>query len=403
MPRRNRNSRGTGPARRVRGSRSSDAGLASALADWFPRARRDLPWRTSPRDPYAVLLSEVMLQQTPVPRVAEPFARFMRRLPTIDSLARARPRTVLSLWSGLGYYHRALRLRECARDVVRLHGGCIPADVDALSRLPGIGPYTAGAIASIAFNIPAPAVDGNVARVVLRLEGRRLRAGSHEGLTLARGRVAEVMGEAVRAGIPPGVITEALIELGATMCTPRTPDCRSCPARRFCRAAREGSQIRIPAPALRPTRSRLSCTSVAAVDARGRVLMEQRGPDGLWPGLWQIPTLEAAGNRFPAPDRLGLGPLRDQPYARFTHRLTHRDVVFRAYLVRHRKRDLSRHASSDRRWFGMPDVGRFGISSIQSRIVAWALSQPTNTDHYNCLDGNDDIDNIHCRSSGAHQ
>ena len=199
------------------------------LLRWFERHGRDLPWRRT-RDPYRVLVSEIMLQQTQVSRVEGFYARFLERYPTIHALARARPRAVRESWDGLGYYRRAANLHRLARTVVAEHGGAVPGDVDALRRLPGVGRYTAGAVASFAYEQAEPAVDTNVARVIQRAFHPRLRGARKNR------RVWETAARLVPSrGSRAWAFNQAIMELGALVCTARVAHCERCPVRGVCR------------------------------------------------------------------------------------------------------------------------------------------------------------------------
>jgi len=199
------------------------------LLAWFRRHGRDLPWRRT-RDPYRVLVSEIMLQQTPVARVESYYARFLGSFPTVESLARARPARVREAWDGLGYYRRAANLHRLARDVVRDHGGRIPEDLDLLRELPGVGPYTAGAVASFAFEQAVPAVDTNVARV--------LRRAFHPRAPKSAAGERKLWATAAQMHSTPGprawTINQAMMELGATICTARIARCGICPVAAVC-------------------------------------------------------------------------------------------------------------------------------------------------------------------------
>ena len=240
--------------------------LRGSILRWYQSHRRDLPWRRT-RDPYAIWVSEIMLQQTRVETVIPYYKRFLRRFPTVRVLSLAKESDVLALWSGLGYYGRARNLRKAAALVVREHAGRLPESLGALRSLPGIGEYTAAAIASVAFGLPAAAVDGNVIRVLARLHGLRGRRDS----TALRRAVAE-RAEALARGPRPGDWTQALMELGATVCLPRDPLCDLCPASRWCVAKKSAEPDRYPeaATAARP-KSEQRVLLVAR--ARGRVLL----------------------------------------------------------------------------------------------------------------------------------
>src|SRR5690606_18318055 len=211
---------------------SRDRRIVRDLCRWFARAARDLPWRALPRDPYRALVSEFMLQQTQVSRVLEKFGPFLERFPSVEALAAADEGQIAAAWSGLGYYRRARHLQAAARAIVAEHGGRVPTKAATLENLPGIGRYTAGAISSIVFGEPVPVVDGNVTRVVLRIEGRDLPQEAPATARFVWERAAalvEVAAGTKAKGIGPGFLNEALMELGATVCVPRSPRCLECP------------------------------------------------------------------------------------------------------------------------------------------------------------------------------
>jgi len=329
---------------------SDDRSLARKVEAWFAKHRRDLPWRVEvkgSRSPYYALVSEVMLQQTQASRVAERFERFIGRFPSFDALARATEDEVLAEWTGLGYYRRARNLHAAARAVVERHRGEPPRDVEALRALPGVGRYTAGAIASVCFDAPTPIVDANVARVLLRVEGRRLAISDPAAQRFAWER-AEAL---VRAATSPAAFNEGLMELGALVCTPRTPRCLSCPLKARCAAFERGLQDAIP---VRAVKADPPTTHHAAVVVRARgvdhevFLVEQRPDRGLWARLWQAPTLEsdapptAAQVRAFIATRLG-APTRSirardlTPREQFVRTTSSRTVRFAVYdLAGHR-------------------------------------------------------------------
>ncbi len=254
-----------------------------ALLEWYDRTRRALPWRMEHPDPYAVWVAEVMLQQTRTDTVRPYFQRWMRRFPTVQALAQATPEEVLALWEGLGYYRRALHLLEAARRIVREYQGRLPQDPETLQTLPGIGPYIARAIASIAYGRDVAVLDGNVKRVLARLFALDARidrtAGERRLWDLAqtylpRGRAA--------------AYNQALMDLGATVCLPRNPRCPECPIRAWCRAYASGTPERWPRRAAR--RKTPHYTVVAGVIRRGEAVLLARRPEGgLLGGLWEFP------------------------------------------------------------------------------------------------------------------
>ncbi len=304
---------------------ASDPALRRALLRWYDGHRRALPWRGQ-RDPYRVWLSEVMLQQTRVATATPYYHAFLERFPTLESLARAREADVLTAWAGLGYYRRARQLREAARLVVREHGGRVPDEPAAFALLPGVGRYTAGAVLSIAFDRPLPVLDGNVARVLSRL--RALRA------TLREPRGARALWALAATLVParrPGDWNQALMELGATVCTPRAPRCGGCPASRWCSAFALGRVAAFPPVTARRAVEKVR-QAVVLIERRGRMLVVRReGP--LLAGLWEPPGVELAPRRSArrALDTLlaGLG-LRARIAPAGTsirYAITHRDIT----------------------------------------------------------------------------
>jgi A/G-specific adenine glycosylase len=302
---------------------------ARELLAWYDRHRRELPWRQTP-EPYRVWLSEIMLQQTRVETAMPYFERFLARFPNVEELARAPVDEVLALWSGLGYYRRARQLHATAR-LVAARGG-FPREVDALRELPGIGPYTAAAIASIAFGVAVPVLDGNVERVL-----SRLLATSEVRGTAARRLLLDAAAELLDPR-RPGDSNQALMELGATLCTPRRPRCLICPLAAGCRAAATGNPERYPAP--RPRRQVEKRRLVVAVAAAGGRTLLFRRPEGspLLAGTWELPWVEPGEGepeaglaaKYGACWRLG------PAVARVRHGITYRDfdvAVHRADLA----------------------------------------------------------------------
>jgi len=258
--------------------------LAAELLRWYRRSARVLPWRSDPT-PYRVLLSEFMLQQTRTETVIDRFHGFLERWPTLEDLAAAEEGDVVAEWAGLGYYRRARNLHRTA--VQASEAGGLPADPDALRRLPGIGPYTAGAIASIAFGVSTPVVDGNVERVLSRVDGREADPRSKSGRGALWVRAGELVGEAGGGGAGgPGDLNQALMELGATVCTPRAPQCPDCPWKGHCLARARGTEEQLPRRAPRPEPKPMR--GVAGILwQEDRVLLGLRPPQGLLGSLWE--------------------------------------------------------------------------------------------------------------------
>lgn len=260
------------------------AALPKLLLSWYDQNARPLPWRRD-RDPYHVWISEVMLQQTGVEAVKKYYNRFLEAFPTIDALANAEEQALLKLWEGLGYYTRAKNLQKAARLIVREYGGLFPDSYEKIAALPGIGPYTAGAIASICFNLPTPAVDGNVIRVITRL------AGIPDTVTEA---VKKHIADALREIYPPerrGDFTQSLMELGAVVCVPNgPPKCDSCPAGALCKAKKDGTALSLPVKAPKADK-RQETRTVFILTCGDRLALRRRDGGGLLAGLWELPNV----------------------------------------------------------------------------------------------------------------
>ena len=259
------------------------APFADQLLNWYRETRADLPWRRDP-SPYQVWLSEIMLQQTQVKVVIPYYWRFISAFPTVEALAAAPLDDVLKLWEGLGYYSRARNLHRAANIIVSEHGGELPSDVPALRELPGIGPYTAGAIASIAFGRPVPLLDGNVIRVFARL----LDLDEDISRSATREKLWRVADDWLPAG-DAGAYNQALMELGQRVCRPQNPQCGECPIRSHCRAWSAGTQSQRPVRAKRPPTPHYDVTAGLIRDDKERLLIAQRPMDGLLGGLWEFP------------------------------------------------------------------------------------------------------------------
>ena len=336
--------------------------MARQLEAWFARHARDLPWRRG-RHPWKSLVSEALLQQTQVARVAERFPEFMRRFPTPKAMVRAGEKAVLEAWRGLGYYRRARSLHAAARCIVQRHGGRVPDDLAALEALPGVGRYTAGAVASIAFGQRVPIVDGNVVRVLSRLADRRESPWDRAGTAWCWSE-AEAL---VRHAKQPGALNEALMELGATVCTPMQPRCDACPLRRLCRSRAAGSQLQVPQAKPGATVKRVVHHALVQV-RQGRVGLERR-TEGLWSGLLAPPSVEAAAPLSASRVLKACGAsAMGSPVARFDFRTTHRIVRFlvhRATFPPHRRLQ----------WVPLARLQSVAIASAALRVVQAARGQ----------------------------
>jgi len=258
------------------------------LVNWYGEAHRRLPWRED-RDPYRILVSEMMLVQTTVTAVIPYFSRFLGRFPTVGALAAADEADVLKAWEGLGYYRRARQLQAAARVIVAEHAGVFPDDPEAIRALPGVGRYIAGAVLSFAFDRPAPIVEANTQRVL----SRWLAWGEDLKATRSQARLWEAAGRLVPE-VGAGSFNQAFMELGALICIPRAPLCLTCPVAGECLSRRLGVQDRIPVVRPRPAPKEVA-ESCAVVARGGRVLVVQRGPGRLWERFWEFPTIHRSG------------------------------------------------------------------------------------------------------------
>jgi A/G-specific adenine glycosylase len=345
--------------------------MSARLTRWYRRHRRDLPWRPRPDAPrgtrpqaYHVLVSEAMLQQTQVATVIPYFLRFISEFPSIRALAGADEQRVLRAWQGLGYYSRARNLRRAAQAILERFGGKIPSDAGKLRDLPGVGRYTAGAVASLAFGRREPIVDGNVARVICRLD--RIESDPRSAATVKQiwTQAAQILPRTDVADV-----NSALMELGATVCTPRAPRCPACPIRKHCEAFAGSVQGRIPFPRITRkvplVRRRTWC--IRRTNGTGmQFLIEQRPPSGRWAGMWQFVTRDAAE---PEPS----GALEQaQALGRIAHALTHRRYEFEVFLFDAHDPPAAAADGGPRRpsrWVRLDQLGDFPLSRPQLRIA----------------------------------
>jgi A/G-specific adenine glycosylase len=307
------------------------------MLSWFAERKRDLPWRRT-RDPYRIWLSEIMLQQTRVAAVIPYYKRFLQTFPNVRALARAKSDRVLANWAGLGYYSRARNLQRAAKEIVSRHAGHFPREYEAALALPGIGRYTAAAVLSIAYDAPHSVLDGNVARVLARIGALygNLRAP-------AVWRKLEDSAQDLLARNASGDWNQAMMELGATVCTPKSPRCGECPVEKWCRARRLGIAEELPPTRKKRPTVELTLAAAVLLDPRGRTLvMRQLDADGaLFSRLWQFPALETTGTDAGAAldnhlrEKFGVqrkGKLT--PLAGARHAVTFRNILLEPYLVR---------------------------------------------------------------------
>jgi A/G-specific adenine glycosylase len=311
-----------------------------------------------------VLVSEAMLQQTQVATVIPYFHRFIERFPTIEALASADERQVLRLWQGLGYYSRARNLHAAAKTIVRQCAGRLPRSVDGLLELPGVGRYTACAIASLAFDEPAAVVDGNVTRVLARLDA--VEDDPRTGDT--RGRLWERAQELL-ARRRPGDFNSAMMELGAIVCKPSNPRCPACPVRRHCQARAAGLQERIPVPRTTRVRPVVRRWAICVRD-RSRWLIEQRPARGRWAGMWQFVTLAADGRLTSTrvTEATGLKTTRPRRLGAISHGLTHRQYEFEVYACERRGGEASWNGRP-RAWVTLQELSDYPLPRPHVRIA----------------------------------
>ncbi|HVP53721.1 MAG TPA: A/G-specific adenine glycosylase [Candidatus Eisenbacteria bacterium] len=311
------------------------AALRRALLRWYGAHRRDLPWRRD-ANPYRVWVSEIMLQQTRVAAVLDHYARWMRRFPTLQALVAAREHSVLALWSGLGYYHRARRLHQAAKAIVRERNGEFPHTSEGWRELPGIGRYTAAAIASIAFGEAVAVVDGNVERVLERVFGR------------SQGReVAWQRAEALLDCERPGDFNQAMMELGATLCTPRAPQCLICPLNTWCRS--RGADA--PKPQAPRKRKQLHYAFISKGNA---VLLVQRPPDAKrMAGMWELPEISVAQPKV-------------EILASFRHSITDTDYEV---SIMPGSADLLQSLDGNARWFAAKQWQKLALTGLTRKVL----------------------------------
>ena len=344
---------------------------ARRLLAWYDRHRRELPWRAPPgvgADPYRVWLSEIMLQQTTVGAVRDYFRRFLERWPTVESLAAAPVEDVLAAWAGLGYYARARNLHRCAQHVVQQRGGVFPDQEAALAELPGVGPYTAAAIAAIAFDRPTSAVDGNVERVVARLFA------VEEAMPRSKPRL-----RALAAGLVPqrraGDYAQAMMDLGAGICTPREPACILCPIAEACVGRARGIAGELPRRSAKPERPTRRGLAFLLQRGDGAILLRRRPPRGLLGGMLEVPSSEWRTGAIDTQAALAEAPLsatwRLVP-GTVEHTFTHFHLVLA--VARGRRRGAAVPAAMpDAEWF-LPDrLQDLALPSVMRKTIAHGL------------------------------
>jgi A/G-specific adenine glycosylase len=346
--------------------KASDKKAAAAMLAWYDRHRRELPWR-APRgkraDPYHVWLSEIMLQQTTVAAVGAYYRKFLKAWPDVRALANASLDDVLTAWAGLGYYARARNLHAAAKVVAGELDGRFPDTAEALRKLPGVGPYTAGAIAAIAFDEPQLAMDANAERVLARYFG------IEESLSTAKPRL-RVLGQALVPQQRAGDFAQALMDLGSAICTPKRPACMSCPWFADCVAHKRGIQELLPVKAARPARPLKRGAAFVARDASGAVLLMRRPEKGLLGGMMQ-PPLGPWSEAFPSSaEALTQAPFKARWKKRtgvVRHGFTHFELEIEVYRA-----DVASRPDTDGRW--VRDLSRAALPTVMRKIVLAGLA-----------------------------
>ncbi|MCE5242204.1 MAG: A/G-specific adenine glycosylase [Syntrophobacteraceae bacterium] len=345
--------------------------IRDEILRWFDVNRRDLPWRGEV-SPYAVWISEIMLQQTRVQAVIPYYRRWMERFPDLGTLAAAPEEDLLKCWEGMGYYSRARNIHKTARILAKDYGGEFPADHHALLRLPGIGSYTAGAVMSIAFHEDYPAVDGNVERVFARLFDIAVPAGEKNARSFIR-RTAEAM-------IPPGEagrFNQALMDLGATICVPRNPACPECPVGMFCESLRAGTVDRRPVPAVKKPAERIGVT-VGVLFRKSRIFIQKRPAMGLLPNLWEFPGGKISEGESPEEalerefqEELELGVRIVEKIALIRHSYTTFRVSLHAFLCTplDEAREPVLHAAGEARWVTPDELDHYPFPAANRKLI----------------------------------
>jgi A/G-specific adenine glycosylase len=350
--------------------------FSTAVLDWYDRhGRKDLPWQQG-ISPYRVWVSEIMLQQTQVGTVLGYFDRFMAALPTVRDLAAAAEDEVLHLWTGLGYYTRARNLQKTARIVMAEHGGEFPRDLEALTALPGIGRSTAGAIASLSMGLRAPILDGNVKRVLARYVAQEGYPGEP--------KVARQLWEVAERFTPQARVnqyTQAMMDLGATLCTRSKPSCLLCPLKRGCQAHLLGLEIRYPIAKPRKALPQKRTLMPILANRDGAILLYRRPSNGLWGGLWSLPELDDLRALEPLANQHALRLGERRALTGLTHTFSHFHLAIEPWLVRVDSA-ASAVAEADWLWYNLATPPRLGLAAPVKKLLkraADALNAGPNT------------------------
>lgn len=352
--------------------------------DWYDGARREMPWRDT-NDPYRIWLSEVMLQQTRVDQAAPYYHRFLERFPSVEDLAGAPLDDVLLCWEGLGYYSRARNLHKAAQQVVREFDGQVPDREDSIRSLPGVGPYTAAAVLSIAYDKPHAVLDGNVARVLTRVFRVDAEAGRSPTRRRLQATARRLMDEA-----RPGVFNQAVMELGSTVCKPRSPLCSDCPVRAVCQAASHGDQEHYPVTAPRKRIPHYDVAVALLRDDEGRLLIQRRPQEAMLGGLWEFPggKREAgesviAACRRELKEELGVSIAVGERIHRLSHAYSHFRITMHAFAARIVDGVPQSSSGLATRWVAPSDLDAYAFPRANRRLIdrlAAARAEPPRVD-----------------------
>lgn len=343
--------------------------IPQILLKWFKKNQRDLPWRRT-YDPYQVWVSEIMLQQTQVKTVLPYFERWMKSLPTIESVAQADEGKILKLWEGLGYYSRARNLQKAAQIIVEEHGGKFPESHNDILKLPGIGPYTAGAIASIAFNQEKPIVDGNIIRLIARLK--------NDARNTRDPKVLKEYWQIAQEWIPKKEarnFNQAMMEFGALICTPKNPECSDCPLKSHCKALKRGTVDRLPNRG--PAQEKVDIqVAIAIIQKSNKIFIQKREKTGLMGGLWEFPGGKLKPKETPAKalhreieEELGITLKNVQPFQNIKHAYTNHRVDLHCFLADYDRGRLQCKSAIDHQWIPLDELEKFAFPAANGRLI----------------------------------
>lgn len=332
--------------------------LRQTLLRWYARHKRDLPWRHT-RDPYKIWVSEIMLQQTQVATVIPYYERWLKAFPTLSSLARAPLSKALELWAGLGYYRRVRMFHQAVRHLLENAKGIIPETSKALKELPGIGRYTAGAIASIAFGEKTPVLDGNVMRILTRIFAIPQSIDKPATLEKLWSLSADLL-----PATNPGNLNQALMELGATVCYPSAPQCPRCPVRSLCAAHKKGEELSYPVRSAEERYKKLRMSALVLKNSQGEVWLEQQPEQGRWGGLWMFPFWENKNALLEEIKSLNLKPVY---FLTVPHAFTKYRIQLRVYTATCEKNSETKRPRG--KWFPIKKLVRIACPSPHKKIV----------------------------------